>query len=284
MSLRATTLATLPMNKTSTLANHYLITHPVSFPNLTLEVDGTLKDHNTLPIAYNLSEILRKEVVDRTNHCSNISNLDVLLVLSNLEKIQSKRGEVVATINHRSRCRSSDTSVVLLKLCDLQKTQGKRIYRKNRKKLLRNLCELEDNVSPPNYIDGRRQRQENDQSMNHELKIFDFQTIVVATGNFSTTNKLGEGAILAGLFGAGVLNFAYADAAEGSADAKLPLPVETSKSYEDLEEIAKKERRRIEDSLKGKGLQYGLCPKVTVPVKGQKVIAPVFHDIKTFIC
>ncbi|KAK1565653.1 hypothetical protein Q3G72_031791 [Acer saccharum] len=93
-----------------------------------------------------------------------------------------------------------------------------------------------------------------------------------------------NGSILAGLFGAGVLNFAYADAAEGSADAKLPLPVETSKSYEDLEEIAKKERRRIEDSLKGKGLQYGLCPKVTVPVKRQKVIAPVFHDIKTFIC
>ncbi|KAK0578038.1 hypothetical protein LWI29_004057 [Acer saccharum] len=78
-------------------------------------------------------------------------------------------------------------------------------------------------------------------------------------------------AILAGLFGAGVLNFAYADAAEGSADAKLPLPVETSKSYEDLEEIAKKERRRIEDSLKGKGLQYGLYPKVTVAVKGQKI-------------
>ncbi|KAK2644569.1 hypothetical protein Ddye_019764 [Dipteronia dyeriana] len=78
-------------------------------------------------------------------------------------------------------------------------------------------------------------------------------------------------AILAGLFGAGVLNFAYADAVEGSADAKLPLPVETSSSYEDLEEIAKKERRRIEDSLKGKGMQYGLYPKVTVAVKGQKI-------------
>ena len=50
--------------------------------------------------------------------------------------------------------------------------------------------------------------------------------------------------------------------------------METSKSYEDLEEIAKKERRQIEDSLKGKGLQYGLYPKVTVAVKG----------IKTFIC
>ncbi|KAK1578212.1 hypothetical protein Q3G72_028519 [Acer saccharum] len=64
----------------------------------------------------------------------------------------------------------------------------------------------------------------------------------------------------------------------GSADAKLPLPVETSKSYEDLEEIAKKERRRIEDSLKGKGLQYGLCPKVTVPVKGQKSDVARLHE------
>ncbi|KAK3219767.1 hypothetical protein Dsin_013737 [Dipteronia sinensis] len=65
----------------------------------------------------------------------------------------------------------------------------RRTYRKNQKKLLR---ELEDNVSLPN-IHGRQQGQENGQNMNHELKIFDFQTIVAATNNFSATTKLGEG-------------------------------------------------------------------------------------------
>ncbi|KAH7569433.1 hypothetical protein ACOSP7_012835 [Xanthoceras sorbifolium] len=78
-------------------------------------------------------------------------------------------------------------------------------------------------------------------------------------------------AILAGLFGAGMLNLTYADAAEGSADAKLPLPVESSSSYDNLEEIAKKERLRIADSLKRKGVQYGFYPKFTVAVKGQKI-------------
>ncbi|KAK0597524.1 hypothetical protein LWI29_026187 [Acer saccharum] len=68
----------------------------------------------------------------------------------------------------------------------------RKTYRKNQKKLLR---ELEDDVSPPN-IHGRQQGQENGQNMNHELKIFDFQTIVAVTNNFSATTKLGEGGLV----------------------------------------------------------------------------------------
>ncbi|KAJ0018713.1 hypothetical protein Pint_09789 [Pistacia integerrima] len=84
-------------------------------------------------------------------------------------------------------------------------------------------------------------------------------------------------AILASLFGAGVTNIAYADAEEaGSAKPPLPsesspLPSESSSSYGDLEEIAKKERQRIEESIKKKGAQYRFCPKFTVAVKGQKI-------------
>ncbi|KAK0597263.1 hypothetical protein LWI29_023521 [Acer saccharum] len=66
-----------------------------------------------------------KEMVDSldwTNHCSSVHSPDVLLVLSNLEKIQGQRREVVAAIDHRSRCSSGDTSVVLLMLYDLEKT------------------------------------------------------------------------------------------------------------------------------------------------------------------
>lgn len=59
----------------------------------------------------------------------------------------------------------------------------------NQMKLLR---ELGDNVSLlPTY--GKRKSPEKDQSISHELKIFDFQTIAAAANNFSTTNKLGEG-------------------------------------------------------------------------------------------
>lgn len=39
----------------------------------------------------------------------------------------------------------------------------------------------------------------------------------------------------------------------------------------DLEEVAKKERRRIEELLARKGMRYGSYPKFTVAVKGQKV-------------
>lgn len=53
--------------------------------------------------------------------------------------------------------------------------------------------------------------------------------------------------------------------------AESPLPSEPHASYGDLEETAKKERRRLEDLLKSKGMQYGSYPKFTVAVKGQKV-------------
>jgi hypothetical protein len=51
------------------------------------------------------------------------------------------------------------------------------------------------------------------------------------------------------------------------------LPSESSpSSYGDLEEIAKKERQRIEELLKSKGIKYGSFPRFTIAVKGQKVI------------
>ncbi|OMO64795.1 hypothetical protein COLO4_31833 [Corchorus olitorius] len=53
--------------------------------------------------------------------------------------------------------------------------------------------------------------------------------------------------------------------------AKPPLPSEPPANHANLEEIAKKERQRIEDLLKDKGLRYGSYPRFTVAVKGQKV-------------
>ncbi|KAK0595153.1 hypothetical protein LWI29_004010 [Acer saccharum] len=53
----------------------------------------------------------------------------------------------------------------------------------NRRKLLR---ELGDNFSFPTTNNK-------DHSTNHDLKIFNFQTIAAAADNFSSTNKLGEG-------------------------------------------------------------------------------------------
>uniref|UniRef100_A0A7C9AFD6 Uncharacterized protein n=1 Tax=Opuntia streptacantha TaxID=393608 RepID=A0A7C9AFD6_OPUST len=93
--------------------------------------------------------------------------------------------------------------------------------------------------------------------------------------------------VLAGFLGGYVLDKAYADAGEVSAKSPLPselpaaespLPSESHTSYEDLEETAKKERRRLEDLLKSKGMQYGSYPKFTVAVKGQKVNSLV-HNI-----
>lgn len=53
--------------------------------------------------------------------------------------------------------------------------------------------------------------------------------------------------------------------------ASSPLPSEPPASPVDLEEIAKKERQRIENLLKDKGIKYGSYPRFTVAVKGQKV-------------
>ncbi|XP_059662905.1 uncharacterized protein LOC132308725 [Cornus florida] len=74
-------------------------------------------------------------------------------------------------------------------------------------------------------------------------------------------------AIIAGLFGFGLADIAHADADEAPAK---PLPPESS-SYDELEEAAKKERHRLEELLKSKGMQYGSYPRFTVAVKGQKV-------------
>lgn len=86
--------------------------------------------------------------------------------------------------------------------------------------------------------------------------------------------------VLAGFLGSYVLDKAHADAGEVAAKspmpselpaAESPLPSEPHASYGDLEETAKKERRRLEDLLKSKGMQYGSYPKFTVAVKGQKI-------------
>lgn len=54
--------------------------------------------------------------------------------------------------------------------------------------------ELDGNIpmSLPSFFD-KGNAQQKDQSMKHELKIFDFQIIAAATDNFSITNKLGQG-------------------------------------------------------------------------------------------
>ncbi|XP_031268844.1 G-type lectin S-receptor-like serine/threonine-protein kinase At1g67520 [Pistacia vera] len=59
----------------------------------------------------------------------------------------------------------------------------------NQKKLLR---ELGDNI-PPLSTYGNTIAAENEQSMKHELNIFNFQTIAAATNDFSITNILGKG-------------------------------------------------------------------------------------------
>ncbi|KAG7963019.1 hypothetical protein I3843_09G096500 [Carya illinoinensis] len=75
--------------------------------------------------------------------------------------------------------------------------------------------------------------------------------------------------VMFGLFGVGVVESAYADGDEAA--LKPPLPSESSSSYEVLEETAKKERQRIEQLLRSKGMQRGSYPRFTVAVNGQKV-------------
>lgn len=48
------------------------------------------------------------------------------------------------------------------------------------------------------------------------------------------------------------------------------MPSEIPPSYDDLEEIAKMERRKLEDLIRSK-MKYGFYPRFTVAVKGQKV-------------
>ncbi|XP_011046997.1 PREDICTED: 26S protease regulatory subunit 7 homolog isoform X1 [Populus euphratica] len=77
-------------------------------------------------------------------------------------------------------------------------------------------------------------------------------------------------ALLASFIAVGMLQVAHADSDENA--SKPPSPSESSpSSYGDLEEIAKKERQRIEELLKSKGIKYGSYPRFTIAVKGQKV-------------
>ncbi|GMI89135.1 hypothetical protein HRI_002582800 [Hibiscus trionum] len=82
-------------------------------------------------------------------------------------------------------------------------------------------------------------------------------------------------AVLVGLLGAGMVETAYADVvADVDADkvsSKPPLPSEPPTSHVNLEETAKKEKWRIEQRLKDKGIRYGSYSQFTVDVKGQKV-------------
>lgn len=55
------------------------------------------------------------------------------------------------------------------------------------------------------------------------------------------------------------------------ADSEVPTPPESAPSYKDLEEIAKKERLRLEELIKGKGWKVGSYPRFIVGHKGQKV-------------
>ncbi|KAJ9566377.1 hypothetical protein OSB04_002343 [Centaurea solstitialis] len=100
-------------------------------------------------------------------------------------------------------------------------------------------------------------------------------------------------AMLAGFVGFGAMDIAYADAPEqfnnplrfasvqaatgtplppeSPSPPKSPSPPESPATNVNMEAIAKKERVRLEELLKSKGMQYGSYPRFTVAVKGQKV-------------
>ncbi|ONI09866.1 hypothetical protein PRUPE_4G014800 [Prunus persica] len=75
-------------------------------------------------------------------------------------------------------------------------------------------------------------------------------------------------AVLAGLLGVGGIEVAYADAAE---EPSSPAESPATESHVDLDEISKKQRQKIEDLLRSKGIRRGSYPQFTVAVKGQKV-------------
>lgn len=49
------------------------------------------------------------------------------------------------------------------------------------------------------------------------------------------------------------------------------MPPDSPSGFGDLEEIARNERRRIEELLRSKGVGYGSYPRYTVATKGKKV-------------
>jgi len=66
----------------------------------------------------------------------------------------------------------------------------------------------------------------------------------------------------AGVFGSGLVGVAYAD--NGAVD---------------IQERAKKERERIEELIRSRGIRYGSYPLFSVAVKGQKVGAHCYSVI-----
>lgn len=64
---------------------------------------------------------------------------------------------------------------------------------------------------------------------------------------------------------------------EGTAKIEPPSPSTLPSSPEGLEGTAKKERERILQLLKSRGIRYGSYPNFTVAVKGQKVVALIIH-------
>ncbi|KAF8409613.1 hypothetical protein HHK36_005691 [Tetracentron sinense] len=76
-------------------------------------------------------------------------------------------------------------------------------------------------------------------------------------------------AVLAGLFGVGILQKSHADVNEP--DSQTPLPPESPSDYADMEKTVKQERHRLEELLRTKGMPYGSYPRFTVAIKGQKV-------------
>lgn len=100
-----------------------------------------------------------------------------------------------------------------------------------------------------------------------------------------STQSLCVPLVLAGIVGAGILDVAYADTNEVSAEP--PLPSELPSSHDDLEEKAKKERHRLEDLIRSKGMKYGSYPRFIVAVKGQKIAikfqVPAYCEIPRLI-
>ncbi|XP_022720660.1 uncharacterized protein LOC111278295 isoform X4 [Durio zibethinus] len=115
-------------------------------------------------------------------------------------------------------------------------------------------------LPPPLY---RRSSQGSNCNIGSDVK--KLRLVAAASGSYSILP-----AVLAGLLGAGVIETAYSDADEVA--SKPPLPSEPPANHVNLEETAKKERQRIEELLKDKGMKNGSYPRFTVAVKGQKVI------------
>ncbi|VFQ88925.1 unnamed protein product [Cuscuta campestris] len=78
-------------------------------------------------------------------------------------------------------------------------------------------------------------------------------------------------AVLAGVFGVGLVDVASADSNETSKGTPFPSESPPALRHNDLEELAMKEKNRLGELIKTKGMLVGTYPRYTVSVKGQKV-------------